>query len=109
MLRPSFQRTIPPVAKARDGAWLSPATNIMPLTRCTIRSPATPVPYSFQQRQRAKVTGSNGFLGAAPSQVSQSKLSDARPGGGGYSQAPVGSLRPSESSTDSNSPMAPES
>src|SRR5271165_5575451 len=109
MLRPSFQRTMPPVAKAREGAWLRPATNIMPLTRCTMRSPATPVPYSFQQRQRAKVMGSKAFLGAVPSQVSQSKLSGERPGGGGYSHAPVGSLRPRESSTQMRSPMAPES
>ena len=98
---------MPPVAKARVGAWLMPVTNIMPLTRCTMRSPATPVPYSFQQRQRAKVIGSKGFLGAVPSQVSQSKLSGERPGGGGYSHAPVGSLRPRESSTESSSPMAP--
>src|SRR5260370_36773538 len=84
----------------------------MPLTRCTSRSPATPVPYSFQQRQRAKylgeACGSQGRLVAAPCQVSQSKFSGERSGGGGYSHAPVGSLRPSEASTKVRAPRMPE-
>ena len=79
----------------------------MPLIRCTSRSPATPVPYSFQQRQRANVSGSKGFFGAVPSQVSQSRFCGDRSGGGGYSQAPVGSLRPSVPSTRLSLPIAP--
>ena len=66
----------------------------MPLIRCTSRSPATPVPYSFQQRQRANASGSKGFFGAVPCHVSQSSVCGDRSGGGGYSHAPVGSLRP---------------
>src|SRR5258708_15268229 len=81
----------------------------MPLTRCTSRSPARPVPYSFQQRQRAKylgeVSGSHGRLVASPCQVFQSKLARERPGGGGYSHAPVGSLRPYVPSTREILPM----
>src|SRR6267142_3825184 len=83
----------------------------MPLTRCTSRSPARPVPYSFQQRQRAKylgeVSGSHGRLVASPCQVSQSKLARERSGGGGYSHAPVGSLRPYVPSTSVIVPMIP--
>src|ERR1700674_4087098 len=80
----------------------------MPLTRWTRRSPATPVPYSFQHRQRAKILGLKGTLGTAPCQVSQSRLAGERSGGGGYSQAPVGSLRPSEPSTRVSVPTMPE-
>src|SRR5271167_2425655 len=79
----------------------------MPLTRCTSRSPARPVPYSFQQRQRAKRFGLKGTLGTVPCQVSQSTVTGDRSGGGGYSQAPVGSLRPNEPSTSVNVPMVP--
>src|SRR5258708_14125288 len=79
----------------------------MPLTRCTSRSPATPVPYSFQQRQRAKMLGLKGTLGTVPCQVSQSRFSGERSGGGGYSHAPVGSFRPSEPSTRVRVPMMP--
>ena len=79
----------------------------MPLIRWTSRSPATPVPYSFQQRQRAKVNGSKGFFGTVPCQVSQSRVCGDRSGGGGYSQAPVGSLRPSVASIRLRSPIAP--
>ncbi len=69
----------------------------MPLIKWTSRSPATPVPYSFQQRQRAKIRGSNARLGTVPCHVSQSRFCGERSVGGGYSHAPVGSLRPSES------------
>src|SRR5208282_1614394 len=83
----------------------------MPDTRCTSKSPATPVPYSFQQRQRANhfgdMSGSQGRVVAPLCQVSQSKFFSERSGGGGYSHAPVGSLRPSDPSTRVNLPMAP--
>src|SRR5205823_13430537 len=82
-------------------------TNIRPLIRCTRRSPATPVPYSFQQRQRAKMLGSNARLGTVPCQVSQSRVRGERSGGGGYCHAPVGSLRPSHPSTSIRSPSVP--
>src|SRR5262249_11037964 len=81
--------------------------NIMPLMRWTSRSPANPVPYSFQQRQRAKMLGSNVRLGTVPCQVSQSKFCGERSNGGGYSQQPVGSLRPSQPSTSMSWPKAP--
>src|ERR1043166_5107149 len=93
MLRPSFQRRMPPTALACLGGALIPSMNIIPLTRCTSRSPATPVPYSFQQRHRAKMRGSNERLGTVPCHVSQSRFLGERSGGGGYSHAPVGSLR----------------
>src|SRR5690242_3172425 len=99
MLRPSFQRKIPPRADAERGGSFHPRVNIMPLSRWTIRSPPTPVPYSFQQRQRAKWSLLNGILGASFSHVSQSRVSGDTSKGGGYSQAPVGSLRPKLSST----------
>src|SRR5581483_7428834 len=104
MLRPSGQRKIPPLAIARCGASLRLSTYIIPLTRWTSRSPATPVPYSFQQRQRAKILGLNGTLGTVPCQVFQSRFSGESPGGGGYSQAPLGSLRPNTPSTIIRSP-----
>src|SRR5260370_26040095 len=109
MFRPSFQRRMPPVDMTRLGGSLMPSMNMMPLTRWTSRSPASPGPYSFQQRQRAKylgdMSGSQGRLVASPCQVSQSKLARERSGGGGYSHAPVGSLRPSEPSTRVRVPM----
>src|ERR1035438_10595123 len=108
MLRPSFQRKMPPNAEAERGASFQPSVKSMPLIRWTIRSPPTPVPYSFQQRQRAKRYLSKGILGASFSQVSQSRLAGERSSGGGYSQAPVGSLRPKVSSTISTTPMAPD-
>src|SRR6266567_8829250 len=80
---------------------------IMPLIKCTRRSPATPVPYSFQQRQRAKIYGLKGTLGTVPCQVSQSRFCGERSGGGGYCHAPVGSFRPSHPSTNIKSPIAP--
>src|SRR5258707_11894928 len=83
MLRPSFQRKIPPIAIARFGGSFQPRTNIMPLTKCTSRSPATPVPYSFQHRQRAKISGLNGRFGTVPCQVSQSRFCGERSKGGG--------------------------
>src|ERR1700724_1914059 len=111
MLRPSFQRRIPPVERTRLGGSLRPSMNIMPLTRWTRRSPATPVPYSFQQRQRAKyfgdISGSHGLWGAVPCQVSQSRVFWERSKGGGYCQAPLGSLRPREPSTIIRSPIVP--
>src|SRR5437763_529613 len=79
----------------------------MPLTRWTSRSPATPVPYSFHDRQRAKILGSNGRFGTRPCQVSQSRFCNERSGGGGYSHAPVGSFRPSHPSTNIKFPIAP--
>src|SRR5437667_2274974 len=83
----------------------------MPETRWTRRSPATPVPYSLQQRQRENhfgdISGSHGRFVAPLCQVSQSKFAGARPGGGGYSHAPVGSLRPSQPSIRVSLPMAP--
>src|SRR2546427_2088182 len=57
MLRPSFQRRMPPIAIARFGGSLMPVTYCIPLIRWTSKSPATPVPYSFQQRQRANIRG----------------------------------------------------
>ena len=95
------------MAMARLGASLMPSTYCIPLTRWTSRSPATPVPYSFQQRQRAKISGSKSRLGTVPCQVSQSRVCGERSVGGGYSQAPVGSLRPSEPSTSIRSPSTP--
>src|SRR5437667_6558746 len=53
------------------------------------------------------MNGSNGRLGTVPCQVSQSRFFGARPGGGGYSHAPVGSFRPSQPSTRVSLPMAP--
>ena len=79
----------------------------MPLTRCTSRSPATPVPYSFQQRHRAKIFGSSGRFGTRPCHVSQSRFWSDRSGGGGYCHAPVGSFRPSQPSTSIRSPIFP--
>src|SRR5713226_2938063 len=111
MLRPSLKRRISPRAIARLGGSFQPSMKFTPLTRWTSKSPARPVPYSFQQRQRAKylgeVSGSQGRLVASPCQVSQSKLESERSGGGGYSHAPVGSLRPSEPSTRVSVPMMP--
>ncbi len=107
MLRPSGQRKMPPRAWALRGISFQPSVFCMPLSRWTIRSPPTPVPYSFQQRQRAKRRLLKGILGASLSQVSQSRFSGERSGGGGYSQAPVGSLRPRVSSTISTSPITP--
>src|SRR5436190_4811190 len=107
MLRPSFHRRMPPTALACLGGALTPTMNIMPLTRWTSRSPATPVPYSFQQRHRAKILGSNARLGTVPCQVSQSRFLGERSGGGGYSHAPLGSLRPSQPSTSIRSPSVP--
>src|SRR5579864_3278276 len=98
---------MPPSADARLGASLIPSTNCIPLIKWTRRSPATPVPYSFQQRQRAKRYGSNGFFGAVPNHVSQSRFSGDKSAGGGYSHAPVGSLRPFVASTRLTSPIAP--
>src|SRR5216684_562724 len=98
---------IPPKAETRLGISLIPRTACIPLIRCTSKSPATPVPYSFQQRQRATASGSKGFFGAVPSQVSQSRFSGDKSGGGGYSHAPVGSLRPKVASTRLNAPIAP--
>src|SRR5271154_2008958 len=98
---------MPPKDDTRLGASLIPRTRCMPLIKCTSRSPATPVPYSFQHRQRANAFGSKGFFGAVPCHVSQSRFSSDKSGGGGYSHAPVGSLRPNVASTKFNSPIAP--
>src|SRR5439155_12575845 len=76
MLRPSFQRRMPPIAIARFGGSLMPVTYCIPLIRWTSKSPATPVPYSFQQRQRANIRGSNARLGTLPCQVSQSRVEE---------------------------------
>src|SRR5438094_9058858 len=93
---------------ARLGGSFQPSMKFMPLTRWTRRSPASPVPYSFQQRQRAKylgdMSGSHGRFVASPCQLSQSKLARDRSGGGGYTNAPVGSVRPSEPSTKVSEP-----
>src|SRR6266403_2643412 len=93
------------------GGSFQPIMKFMPETRWTRRSPATPVPYSFQQRQRANhfgdMSASQGRLVAPLCQVSQSKFCGESPGGGGYSQAPVGSLRPSQPSMSVSLPMAP--
>src|SRR5207245_6900001 len=59
------------------------------------------------QRQRAKILGLKGTLGTSPCQVSQSRFAGEISGGGGYSHAPVGSLRPSEPSTRVRVPMTP--
>src|SRR5260221_26374 len=111
MLRPSFQRGMPPLGSTRLGGSFRPSMNIMPLTRGTRGAPATPGPYSFQQRQPAKyfgdISGSQGLCGALPCQVSQSTVFGERSKGGGYSHAPVGSLRPREPSTIIRSPMVP--
>src|SRR6202044_3117088 len=107
MLRPSGKRRIAPRDMAFFGGAFQPSMKFMPLTRCTSKSPASPVPYSFQQRQRAKIFGLNGTLGTVPCHVSQSRFEGERSGGGGYSHAPVGSLRPSEPSTNVRVPMVP--
>src|SRR5271156_6266608 len=107
MFRPSFQRNMPPRAEAERGISFHPRVNNIPLSRWTIKSPPPPVPYSFQQRQRANRSGLKGIFGASFSQVSQSRFCGERSGGGGYSHAPLGSLRPNESSIISISPMAP--
>src|SRR5258708_20314514 len=98
---------MPPKADACLGGSLIPRTNCIPLSKWTSKSPARPVPYSFQQRQRANRYGSNGFFGAVPNQVSQSRFWGDRSAGGGYSQAPVGSLRPKLPSTRLSSPISP--
>src|SRR5271163_3603032 len=107
MLRPSGKRRIAPSDIAFFGGAFQPSIKFMPLTRCTSKSPASPVPYSFQQRQRAKIFGLKGTLGTVPCQVSQSRFDGERSGGGGYSQAPVGSLRPSDPSTSVSVPRVP--
>src|SRR5690348_7727841 len=111
MLRPSLKRRISPRDMARLGGSFEPSMKFMPLTRWTRRSPARPVPYSFQQRQRAKylgdMSGSHERLVASPCQVSQSKFVRERSGGGGYTHAPVGSLRPSEPSISVIVPTMP--
>jgi hypothetical protein len=50
---------------------------------------------------------SNGRLGTSPCQLSQSRVRGERSGGGGYCQAPVGSLRPHHPSTIIMSPSVP--
>src|SRR6476469_3629047 len=107
MLRPSFQRKIPPSAEADRGGSFQPSVYGIPLIRWTIRSPPTPVPYSFQHRQRAKRYLSNGIFGASFSHVSQSTFCKERSNGGGYCQAPLGLFRPRLNSTISTTPMAP--
>src|SRR5437870_237066 len=89
------------------GAIFLPATPAGEDVGIEYRSPATPVPYSFQQRQRAKMLGSNPRFGTVPCHVSQSRFCGERSGGGGYSHAPLGSLRPSEPSTIIRSPRVP--
>src|SRR5690242_10375024 len=111
MSRPSGNRRIAPSAEAFFGGAFQPNMKFMPLTRCTSKSPAKPVPYSLQQRHRAKyfgdMSGSQGLCGVSPCQVSQSRFDGDSPGGGGYSHAPVGSLRPSEPSTIVSVPIVP--
>src|SRR6266480_1845213 len=85
-----------------------PSMNIIPLIRWTSKSPATPVPYSFQQRHRAKMIGLKGFFGeTSPCQVSQSRFAGERSNGGGYCQAPQESLRPIHPYTSIKSPREP--
>src|SRR5437764_1257059 len=108
MLRPSFHRRMPPKAEADRGASFQPSVNSIPLSRWTIRSPPTPVPYSFQQRQRAKRSGLSGILGAPLSHLSQSRFDGDRFGGNGYCQAPFGLFLPYVSSTISISPIVPD-
>src|SRR5205085_12099356 len=96
----------PTAATCLGGLW-PPTIKLMRVMRWTSSSPATPVPYSFQQRQRAKMFGSNGRFGTSFCQVSQSSVCDDRSGGGGYSHAPVGSLRPFQPSTSVSSPSTP--
>src|ERR1043165_4524352 len=107
MLRPSGQRLTPPTDMACVGGRFMSVLEIIPLTRGTSRSPATPVPYSFHDRQRAKIFGSSGRFGTRPCHVSQSRFCSERSGGGGYSHAPVGSFRPSQPSTNIRLPIAP--
>ena len=107
MLRPSGNRRIAPSDIAFFGGAFQPSIKFMPLTKWTSRSPASPVPYSFQQRQRAKIFGLNGTLGTVPCHVSQSRFDGERSGGGGYSHAPVGSLRPSEAFHQRQRPKVP--
>src|SRR5204862_6940406 len=80
---------------------------IVPFTMKKGSYPATPVPYSFQQRQRANAYGANAFFGAVPCQVSQFRVAGGRSGGGGYSHAPVGSSLPSHPSTNIMSSSIP--
>src|SRR2546421_8059239 len=98
---------MPPIHTACRGASLRQKKNIIPRRGRQRRPPATPVPYSFQQRQRANAYGSNAFFGAVPCQVSQSRVAGDRSGGGGYSHAPVGSFLPSHPSTNIMSPSIP--
>src|SRR5690242_8325816 len=106
MLRPSFHRKIPPSADADRGGSFQPSVYSIPLSRWTIRSPPTPVPYSFQHRQRANRYLSSGILGASLSHVSQSTFWGERSSGGGYCHAPLGLFLPKLNSTISISPMA---
>src|SRR6266568_203793 len=53
MLRPSLKRRMSPRAMARLGGSFHPSMKFMPLTRWTRRSPARPVPYSFDERESA--------------------------------------------------------
>src|SRR4051812_46736052 len=93
---------MPPRAEAERGAWFQPSVNSIPLSRWTMRSPPTPVPYSLQQRHRTKRSGLSRILGAWLSHVSQSRLDVDRFGGNGYCQAPFGLFLPYVTSTISN-------
>src|ERR1700688_3215281 len=107
IFRPSGNHNIPPMDITRFGGSFHPSINCIPLIRCTNKSPATPVPYSFQHRHRANTFASNGRFGTVPCQVSQSSVCGDKSGGGGYSHAPVGSFRPSEPSTRFSFPIIP--
>ncbi len=75
---------------AERGASFQPSVTSMPLIRWTIRSPPTPVPYSFQQRQRAKRYWVEGDLGSivepgVPIEILRREIERRRifPGAGG--------------------------
>ena len=65
-----------------------------------MRSPPTPVPYSRQQRQRAKRMGRRESWAFHSARCPNRDSAAKDPSGGGYCHAPLGSLRPMVSSTN---------
>ena len=108
MLRPSFQRKMPPSADAERGGFVPAqreqhaAEQVDHQIAAHARAvflPAAPAREAVLRRRESSARRSARY----PSRGSAGERSN----GGGYSQAPVGSLRPRLSSTISTSPMAP--